>query len=151
MQCEEDQKASIMGSTLALPQSLRWDWKISSWSSWWLSLESSGCWPDFHEWRGCFDQRSLLESAFCYRQSQGSLRLFRQCVTRSAHPQGHRPAISPCKAWALEHSFPGVQRKRLCILGGVFECLTPISDGKRQKIIFKGILELSFLFWHHGT
>lgn len=44
MQCEEDQKASIMGSTFALPQSFRWYWKISSWSSWWPSHVAGILW-----------------------------------------------------------------------------------------------------------
>lgn len=150
MQCEEDQKASITGSTLALPQSLEWYWKISSWSSWWLSHVAGILWVLARLAVGAeviLACKVTLELTFWYGQSQGHCWLFRLWVSLRSPPWDYRAAIYSFKTLALEHSFQGVQRKNLCILGAVFKSLTLISD---RKLFFKSVLELSFLLWHHG-
>lgn len=81
MQCEEDQKASITGSTFALPQSLGWYWKSSSWSSRRLNHVAGilGVLAKLAvDGEAVLARGVMLELAFWHRQSHGRHWLFRQ-------------------------------------------------------------------------
>lgn len=91
--------------------------------------ESSGCWQDL-PWVGksVSLQSCVGISLLIWAKSGASF--FIQTVSYIERlPQDYW-----CKTWAIEHFVKVCTERGFRILGGVFKCLTPISDGKGHNI-----------------
>lgn len=146
MQHEEGQKASIIGLTFALLQSLERYWKISYRSSWRLSqccCHSLGAGKTMGE-EAMLACKVMLELAFSYGRSQGHPSLFRLWVTWRGHPT--TTFIQNSGNWT---SFRGLQSKKFYIFGWCVQVSHTYFRWKKIVIFQKH--SRTFLFCCHGA